>query len=410
MSDEILVVAAEASGDRIAALAARALAARGHAVYGAGGPACRAAGVSLFADTESLGAMGVTDVLRRIPLLASVLARLADRVRRSPPRAALLVNATELSRRLAPLLRALGVRVLWCVAPQVWAWRPGRLHALRGAIDRLAVILPFEEPLWRDAGVDAHYVGHPSLDVPAPPRGEMRARLGIADGATAIAVLPGSRPGEVRRLADPLAQAAARLAGEGHSAAMILAPGLPAEAQALARGAAARARLPVVMGDPDHGAAPLLPAFDLTLTASGTASLEAALAGAAPVVAYRLDAPSYALARLLVRTPHIALPNVLLGRRAYPELVQDEVTPAALAAAGKSLLLQRSSREALPGELRALLRPPSATAAAPFGERLARLMDPWLVGASAAHPAPVEIVPASNACGAAGNPEGFEDP
>ena len=160
------------------------------------------------------------------------------------------------------------------------------------------------------------------------------------------------------------------------TATMILAPGLAPEARALAETAARRAGITTVPGDPDHGAAPLLGAFDLTLCASGTASLEAALAGASPVIAYRLDAPSYALARRLVRTPHIALPNVLLGRRAYPELIQDQVTADALAAAGRSLLLQQTeTRAALHDELRAILKPPSS---APFGERVASPMSDWL--------------------------------
>ncbi len=330
-SPEVLIVAGEASGDRIAALAARALAARGASLYGLGGPACRAAGVSLVADGSRLGAMGLRDVAARLPALASAVIRLLARARRRPPRAALLVNATELNQRLGPLLRRLGARVLWCVAPQVWAWRPGRIEALRGACDRLAVILPFRAALWRRAGYDARYVGHPSLDLQRRSRAEVRAALGIETeaGARALAVLPGSRRGEVARLAAPLCDAAARLvrAGAVSTARVIVASGAEAGARALAVESADRAGIPVIEGDPDHGAAPFLGAFEASLCASGTASLEAALAGAAPVVTYRLDRLSFAVARRLVRTPHIALPNVLLERRAYPELLQDEVTP-----------------------------------------------------------------------------------
>ncbi len=375
---EVLVVAGEASGDRIAALAAKPLIARGMTLWGLGGAASREASVELLADMSELAAMGLADVARRLPALLAITARLLARAHRAPPRAALLVNFTELNQRLARFLRARGVRVLWCVAPQVWAWRAGRLRTLRASIDRLAVILPFEAPLWRDAGVDAHYIGHPSLEIPSLPRADLRARLALAPNARAVAVLPGSRAGEIRRLAEPLCQAAARLRAEGlaDTATMILAPGLAPEARALAETAARRAGIPTIPGDPDHGAAPLLGAFDLTLCASGTASLEAALAGASPVIAYRLDAPSYALARRLVRTPHIALPNVLLGRRAYPELIQDQVTADALAEAGRSSLLQRTElRAALHDELRAILKPPSS---APFGERVASLMSDWL--------------------------------
>jgi lipid-A-disaccharide synthase len=374
---EVLIVAGEASGDRIASLAARALARRGASLFGVGGPACRAAGVSLLADGSRLGAMGLGDVAARLPELASAVVRLLARVRRRPPRAALLVNATELNQRLGPLLRRLGVRVLWCVAPQVWAWRPRRIDALRGACDRLAVILPFEEALWKRAGYDARYVGHPSLDVPHLPRNELRNALGIAGGATAIAVLPGSRAGEVRRLGEPLCAAAARLLRDGaaNDARVIVARGAEPRAAALARAIAARAGIPVIEGDPDHGAATLLGAFDAALCASGTASLEAALAGAAPVVTYRLDRLSFAVARRLVRTPHIALPNVLLGRRAYPELLQDDVTEERVAGAARELLRRRDASRADAAELRAEL---TLAGDATFGERVAASLEDWL--------------------------------
>ncbi len=374
---EVLIVAGEASGDRIASLAARALAQRGATLFGVGGAACRAAGVALVADGSSLGAMGLGDVVARLPELASAVIRLLDRVRRRPPRAALLVNATELNQRLGPLLRRICVRVLWCVAPQVWAWRPRRIEALRGACDRLAVILPFEEALWRQAGYDARYVGHPSLDVPHLPRNELRYALGIADCATAVAVLPGSRAGEVQRLAEPLCAAATRLLRDGviDAALMIVAPGAEPRAAALASEIAARAGIPVIEGSPDHGAAPLLGAFDAALCASGTASLEAALAGAAPVVTYRLDRLSFAVAQRLVRTPHIALPNVLLGRRAYPELMQDEVTPARIAEAARELLERRNASHVVATDLRARL---AIAGDASFGERVATSLEDWI--------------------------------
>jgi lipid-A-disaccharide synthase len=375
--DEVLVVAGEASGDRIAALVARRLAARGERCFGVGGAACREAGVELCEDSQALAAIGPGEAIARLPRIAKAVARVLARVIVRPPRAALLVNFTEVNQRLGRALRALSIPVLWCVAPQVWAWRPGRLRTVRSAVDRLAVILPFEEALWRGAGVDARYVGHPSLEVPAPTestRAALRARLGLPAREPVIAVLPGSRAGEIARLARTLAGAAARLVCSGKAAAarVILAPDLAPEARALCLASARAEGLPVVPGDAEHGAVPLLPAFDIALSASGTASLEAALAGAAPVVVYRLDPLSFALARRLVRTPHIGLANVLLGRRAFPELLQDEVTEARITAAAEPLLASPDTarRDAL--ALRALLAPPSP---APFGERVAALLD-----------------------------------
>jgi len=367
---EVLVVAGEASGDRIAALVARALAAHGVRCAGVGGAACRAAGVETFADTRELSAMGLADVAARLPVLAGALLRLAERVRRAPPRAALLVNFTELNQHLGRALRARGTRVLWCVAPQVWAWRPGRLQALRGATDRLAVILPFEQALWRDAGYDAVYVGHPSVGGSAPAPAPPSPRR-------ALAILPGSRAGEIARLAAPLTEAGASLLASGAvtSACVLVAPGLASPSRLHLAMLARRAGLPLADAPAEGGATSLLAGFDASLCASGTASLEAALAGASPVVAYRLDRLAYAVARRLVRTPHIALPNVLLGRRAFPELVQGEVTPARLAASALPLLADRPASLRLAAELGAILAPPSP---APFGDRVAELMLPWL--------------------------------
>ena len=381
MSERVLVVAGEASGDRIAALVAAALAERGIGCEGIAGPGARAAGIRALADGAPLAAMGLADVAAALPRIAASVVGLLSRARRDPPRAALLVNFTELNQRLGRLLRARGTRVLWCVAPQVWAWRPRRVESLRGAFDRLAVILPFEEPLWRAAGHDATYVGHPSLEAPAlalaPDRARSRARLGIAPGARAVAVLAGSRAGEVRRLASPLCEAARRLlgAGDADTARVILAPGLDPRARALLEQRARAAGIAALDADPDHGAAGCLDAFDVALVASGTASLEAALAGAAPVVAYRLDPLAFAVARRLVHTPHIALPNVILGRRAFPELLQDHARAAPIAAAARDLLRDPGSSARASAELRAALAPPSPL---PFGRRVADLILPWL--------------------------------
>ena len=257
--------------------------------------------------------------------------------------------------------------MLWCVAPQVWAWRPGRITALRDAADRMAVILPFEERLWRDAGYDAVYVGHPAV--------EGRGRRGEGRGARDPPGEPG-RGGEADGRAVRGRGGCAPGGGRRRLRARAPGPGLPgARARAWAEALAAAAG--VTAGEaPAEGAAPaVLPGFDVSLCASGTASLEAALAGAAPVVAYRMDRLGYALARRLVRTPHVALPNVLLGARAFPELLQDEVTPDRLSGEVRGWLARREEALRLAGELRRILAPPSP---APFGRRVAELVLPWL--------------------------------
>ncbi|MDC3959418.1 lipid-A-disaccharide synthase [Polyangium jinanense] len=373
----LLVVAGEASGDRIAAEVLRALGPAVHA-FGIGGRGCRAQGMETLAETSDIAAMGTLDVLRKVPALGRSLGALIGRIRKDPPRAALLVNFTELNARLGRALRRRGTHVLWAVAPQVWAWRAGRIHALHDAVDRLAVVLPFEELLWREAGYDARFVGHPSAEAPRLPREVARAQLGLAKGRT-VAVLPGSRAGEITRLAPLFCEAASMLTARGDvdEARVLVAPWLDARARGELERAARRAGVEIAEADAEHGASPLLSAFDLALCASGTACLEAALAGLPTVIGYRVDPLTYALARRLVRTPHIGLPNVLLGRRAYPELLQDAVTNRSLAATAAALMndAQKARAKADARALDALLRPPSP---GPFGARVAALLDPWL--------------------------------
>ena len=313
--------------------------------------------------------MGIGDVATRLPAIWRAVARIVRGVRRRRPAAALLVNFTELSARLGRWLRSQGVPVVWCVAPQIWAWRPGRAGTVGRAVDRLAVILPFEEPLWRGHGVDATFVGHPAVSptLPCPTAGR---------DERAAAVLPGSRDGEVLRLAGPLGSAAGRMIARGSiaRATVFRAPGLGARAREEIERAARSHRLEIVDADTERGAGASLHAFTLALCASGTASLEAALAGAAPVVAYRLDRIAWCLARRLVTTPHVALPNVLLGRRVYPELLQDEARPDRIAGAAEALLdgpVARGEAREHASTLRQMLLAPSG---APFGANVARLL------------------------------------
>ncbi|WP_153820126.1 lipid-A-disaccharide synthase [Polyangium spumosum] len=374
----LLVVAGEASGDRIAAEVLRALRPGAARAFGIGGRGCRAQGMETLADTSDVAAMGTLDVLRKASALGRSLGALIGQIRKDPPRAALLVNFTELNARLGRALRRRGTRVLWAVAPQVWAWREGRIRALHDAVDTLAVVLPFEEPLWRNAGYDARFVGHPSAEAPRLPREVARGRLGLGGGRAAC-VMPGSRAGEITRLAPHFCEAAAMLVARGDvmEARVLVAPWLDARARAELERAACRAGVGITEADAEHGASPLLGAFDLALCASGTACLEAALAGLPTVIAYRVDPLTYALARRLVRTPHIGLPNVLLGRRAHPELLQDEARGRSLAAAAASLLddERRERARSDARELHVILTPPGPST---FGGRVAALLARWL--------------------------------
>jgi lipid-A-disaccharide synthase len=330
---DLLVVAGEASGDRAAAAVVARLG--GGRAFGMGGPALASTGMELVCDLRDTTALGVGEAAVRAAAIARAYAliRLAAISRR--PRAALLVNYTEFNSRLARVLHARGVRVLWYGAPQVWAWRPGRARRMRESLDRMAVVLPFEEALWRDVGVDAHFVGHPARETTPLDRETARRALGLTPLAKAVAILPGSRPHEVRRLLRPMLAAYEKVRHDRASVdgRLLLAPSLDAATRAEASAAAEALRVRVFDVDPCAGASVVLPAFDAALCASGTAALEAALARAVPVVAYRVGPATEVAARLMLRSRHIALPNVLLGRAAFAELLQRDVRPDRLAKA-----------------------------------------------------------------------------
>lgn len=333
----VLVVAGEPSGDRTLSCVVRAL---GRETIGIGGDALLSAGTHLLAHVRDLSAMGGVEILRGLPAVARAIARLLEVVRRERPRLAVLASWSTANGRLAPLLRRAGVRVVWISPPEIWAWRSSRAPRLARSVDRMIVTLPFEEALWRRAGADAHYVGHPILDVPR-----------LRPERSGVAILPGSRRAEIDRLLAPMLAAAP----DGEIlAAPSLAPDL-------------RERL-VRTGRLVHEGAPsLLERFSRALVASGTASLEAAAMGTPPVIAYAVHPLTHRIGRRLLRTRHIGLPNVVLERAglpaAFPELLQDEVTSDNLRRA-----LDHTS-EAACDAVRGLL------GEGPFAARAARLIE-----------------------------------
>jgi lipid-A-disaccharide synthase len=375
--NELLVVAGEQSGDRAAASVLAALRAGGDEVraFGLGGGACDAQGMELVADLRDSTALGVGDVAARAHGIARAWLRVARAAKCRKPRAALLVNYTEFNTRLAGRLHERGVRVLWYGAPQIWAWRSKRAEPLRRTIDRMALMFPFEEPLWRERGVDAHYVGHPAVETAWMDRVAAREAMGLTPYARTVAILPGSRPHEVERLLGPMLEAYEKVRNDRASidGRVLLAPSLDAETRARAMARAAALAVEVIEIDARVGAAPALRAFDAALCASGTAALEAALARAAPVVVYRVDKLTELAARRLLRTSQIALPNVLLGEPAFPELLQRDAQPKKIAQAlaraldARNTLVRACERvERVLGEKRTPSR------------EVARMLHPWL--------------------------------
>jgi lipid-A-disaccharide synthase len=329
----LLVVAGEASGDRAAAAVVERLS--GGDVFGMGGEALAQRGVELVSDLRASTALGIGGTVARASRILSAWRAVCGAVARRRPRAALLVNYSEFNTRLARHLHAAKVKVLWYGAPQVWAWRRRRIAALAPHVDVMAVMLPFEEALWLRAGVDARYVGHPALETRRLPREKARRALGLAPDAAAIAILPGSRPHEVRRLLPAMLETLRRFRRDRSSVdgRVLVAASLDDATRLWLQGHCGAGGIGTFNVDPTAGAAEVLGAFDLALCASGTASLEAVLARAVPIVVYRVDVVTEIVARLLLQSPHVALPNILLGRRAFPELLQRDAEPRLMVAA-----------------------------------------------------------------------------
>lgn len=353
-----LVVAGEASGDRYASQVARLLAQNGIHAFGIGGAASSAAGVDLVGRLESFTAMGGIEVARRLPALLRAHQALVHAVKQRRPRVALLFGFSEYCGRLGRKLRSLGVHVLWCMPPQVWAWRPWRKSVLARSTDRMAVTLPFEEPLWRSAGAEVRYVGHPVLDVMRSARPVIRSRLGVSDRQIAVALLPGSRPQEVRLLAPAMIEALQLLRARSLPVVgrLFVSSYLDGATREWLYKQAAGGSVAPCPADSAHEAAASLHAFDACIVASGTATLEAALSGIPSIIVYRMAKTSFFLARLLVRVPHIGLPNLLLGRRAYPELLQSDATADRMANALGEALMDGRAFELAADELQQLLR------------------------------------------------------
>jgi len=329
-------VAGESSGDQLGAALIDALRARvpGLVCFGVAGPRMIAAGCEAWASAEELAVMGLAEVLRHLPRLLRLRRTLVARFVAARPQVFVGIDAPEFNLGLAARLKARGLCTVQYVSPQVWAWRQGRVRTIGRACDLVLCLLPFETSFYASHGVQAQFVGHPLADQIAldVDRSAARRALQIAEDATVIALLPGSRRSEVERLGADFAGAAAWIAAQRPAVEFIAPMATPAVRQVFARhAAAALPRIRLI----DGGAREVLAACNAALVASGTATLETLLSKRPMVVAYRLAAATVFVARrlALVKSPFMALPNLLAGRALVPEFFQGEVTPAALGSA-----------------------------------------------------------------------------
>jgi lipid-A-disaccharide synthase len=339
LSARLLLSCGEASGDLYAGALTRELLALDPAlsVAGLGGPQFAAAGGRLVDDYRGLAVTGLTEALAKLPRsLAARRALVAD-AERSRPDALVLIDFPDFNFRLAPPIKRLGVPVIYYISPQIWAWRPKRLATIRSIADRVLVIFPFEESIYRDGHVPVEFVGHPLVDLVTPSAGRdaFLAARGLAPSAPTVAILPGSRANEVSRILPGLVAAAARIRAAVPAAQFVVAraPHLDDHLFEAVRNRLHDA-IVVVEGDTDA----VLASADVALTASGTATVQTALHDTPMVIVYRVSPLSYHLLRRLVTVETIGMVNLIAGERIVPELVQDAFTPEAVSREAVSIL------------------------------------------------------------------------
>jgi lipid-A-disaccharide synthase len=322
------VVAGEPSGDAHAARLVRALRELGPVrVRAVAGPELRAAGAETVYPQEALAVIGFSGILAKLPALLAARRALLAELESFRPDAVLLVDYPGFNLRLGPELKRRGARVLYYIAPQVWAWHAERAREMAAWVDGLAVVFPFEESLFRDAGVATAFVGHPLLDELVPETGEaaFRAELGVAPGARLVGLLPGSRRGELQAHARILLEAGMRLQRSHPNVVPVLALAAGLDRTSLPRGFADSARVV-------SGRTRCVQAFaTCCAVASGTATLETALFGTPLAIVYRVGWLNHLIAKRVIRLAHIGLPNIVAGTEVAPELLQGALRADALA-------------------------------------------------------------------------------
>jgi lipid-A-disaccharide synthase len=353
----ILIVAGEASGDAHGGALMRELSSRipSATFFGMGGPRMREAGLEALYDASEISVMGIGEVLPKLWRILGVLRGLAGAARTLRPALAILIDVPDFNLRLARRLKVLGIPVVYYVSPMVWAWRPGRVRQIARDVDTMLCILPFEPAFYAQRGVLARYVGSPVLEaVPPPgPAAAFRGALNLETGRRTLALLPGSRASEVARVL-PRMIAAAELLARTHPGLQIVVPVAPT---------LDRARLctyfegtGVTPTFVTGRAAEVVGASDAAIVCSGTAALEAALMLRPHVVVYRVSLLTEIAFRVFVRLSHVALANLLVGRRLVPEILQHDYTPEKVAAAMTPLLDDEKAREAMVEGLREVRR------------------------------------------------------
>jgi lipid-A-disaccharide synthase len=371
----ILLSAGEASGDMYAARLAQALQARENVqIFGMGGAQMKAAGVDLVMHYDEVSVVGITEIVKHLPSLLKAMDRIVAEAERRKPALAILTDFPGFHLRLARKLQPKGIRNVYYICPQFWAWRPWRANLVRRRFEKALCIFPFEEEFFTRAGVPTEFIGHPLVGTvcATKDRKQFCESHSLAPGRPVVTVLPGSRSAELAHHLPVLQEACARIHAK-MPVQFVVAAAHAKDVPLLNTGWPHGLKLCVVEGETYNG----LAAADAALVSSGTATVEAALLDAPMVVVYRVSPLTATLAKPLVRTPFFAMPNLIAERKIVPELVQDDFTPDRVAAETLQLLQDPNARRTLRtglAEVRKRLGPPGAVdrAAESIGRLLAK--------------------------------------
>ena len=380
MTPTIFISAGEASGELYGALLASSLRqqlapkAERAELFGLGGPRMAAAGVECVVRSEDMAIMGFTEIVLHLPRIYREFRKLKRAIRARRPTVAVLIDFPEIHFRLAKEFHRLSIPVIYFVSPQLWAWKQHRIRLVRKFVQRMLVIFPFEEPFYRERGIEAEFVGHPLADLPPPAvnRAAFAAENGLDPARIWIGLLPGSRLKEIEANLPQMLEAAWRLLmpepasaypEETYEFLIPLAPTLDA----------AQRQVVLDMVENLGGGLPVRLVNDaraalfharVSIVASGTATVEAALIGNPFVVVYRVSRLTYAIARRLVKVPYVAMANLIAGKRVVPELIQNDFTAENIVQHLRQLLPDCPARESMKMELGAIRKalhvPPAA--------------------------------------------------
>jgi lipid-A-disaccharide synthase len=361
-----MISCGEASGDMYAGALATELRLRAPEaeIFGFGGRRLQAAGGHLIGDYGPFAVTGLTEAVRVFPRSFAMLRRLIDAARELRPNAFVAIDFPDFNFKLMAAIRRLGIPIVYYISPQLWAWRPGRMDTMKAYVDRVLVIFPFEEALYRQAGVAVQFVGHPLVDMsqPGQERSAFLTERGLDPAAPTVALLPGSRRNELERIVPVVSAAVPMIRARVPNAQFVVAcaPNLPDALFSRLVNDQPDARLVLVRDRTDD----VLTASDVVITASGTATIQCVLHERPMVVVYRVSPLTYRLGKPFLKVDTFAMPNLVAGRRIVPELIQDDFTPERTADEALALLTDPAKhgamRDAL-ADVRQQLGPPGAS-------------------------------------------------